>query len=178
MMNLGTCMGIYWTVKFALIPLGFQFSAYLIVAYSVLTLAVPFIGYRYAKIYRDKACEGYLGFGGACIFLLGMYLFASMFASVAHYIYFAFIDNGFLVASMNAILKAAAEIEAPSATDMDALNQSMDLISSMNATDITLQCLSSDIFMCSLISVPTALLVARYPKKVQDSEEPANSENN
>lgn len=56
-MHFGTYMGIYWILKFILFPLGFHIP-FLSLLFVILTLSVPFIGYHYAKMYRDKICGG------------------------------------------------------------------------------------------------------------------------
>jgi hypothetical protein len=163
-MNLGTCMGIFWALKFTLVPLGLQYG-FLLMVYAVLTLAVPFIGYRFVAMFRDKACGGFIGFAQACLFLLSMYLFASLLASVAHYIYFAFIDNGFMAAKMTAIINAAMQVSPVSEEDRATLDEALKEFAALTPADFTLQYLSSDIVFCSLLSVPTALLAVRRRRR-------------
>jgi ABC-type lipoprotein release transport system permease subunit len=131
----------------------------------VLTLAVPFIGYRFVAMFRDKACGGFIGFAQACLFLLSMYLFASLLASVAHYIYFAFIDNGFMAAKMTAIINAAMQVSPVSEEDRATLDEALKEFAALTPADFTLQYLSSDIVFCSLLSVPTALLAVRRRRR-------------
>ena len=97
-MHFGTYMGMYWILKFILFPLGFTIP-FLLFLFMCLTLAVPFLGYHYAKMYRNKICGGTIGFAHACLFTLFMYMFASLLVAVAHYIYFQFIDHGFIINS-------------------------------------------------------------------------------
>lgn len=163
-MNLGTCMGIFWIVKFALIPLGLQYN-YLFLAYTVLTLAVPFIGYRYVAAFRDKECGGIISFSQACLFCLSMYIFASLLASVAHYVYFAWIDNGYMVEKLTAMLKVAMEINPVTGSDRELIDEAMKEYAAMTPADFTLQYLSSDIFCCSFLSVLTALVAMRRKRK-------------
>ena len=97
-MHFGTYMGIYWILKFILFPLGFHIP-FLSLLFVILTLAVPFIGYHYVKMYRDKICGGSIQFSHAVLFTIFMYMFASLLVAVVHYIYFQFIDHGFIVNS-------------------------------------------------------------------------------
>ena len=94
-MHFGTYMGIYWILKFILFPLGFHIP-FLSLLFVILTLAVPFIGYHYVKMYRDKICGGSIQFSHAVLFTIFMYMFASLLVAVVHYIYFQFIDHGFI----------------------------------------------------------------------------------
>lgn len=97
-MHFGTYMGIYWILKFILFPLGFHIP-FLSLLFVILTLSVPFIGYHYAKMYRDKICGGSIQFSHAMLFTIFMYMFASLLVAVAHYAYFQFIDHGFIINS-------------------------------------------------------------------------------
>ena len=97
-MHFGTYMGIYWILKFILFPLGFHIP-FLSLLFVILTLAVPFIGYHYVKMYRNKICGGSIQFSHAVLFTIFMYMFASLLVAVVHYIYFQFIDHGFIVNS-------------------------------------------------------------------------------
>ena len=83
-MHFGTYMGIYWILKFILFPLGFHIP-FLSLLFVILTLAVPFIGYHYVKMYRDKICGGSIQFSHAVLFTIFMYMFASLLVAVAHY---------------------------------------------------------------------------------------------
>lgn len=97
-MHFGTYMGIYWILKFILFPLAFHIP-FLSLLFVILTLAVPFIGYHYVKMYRDKICGGSIQFSHAVLFTIFMYMFASLLVAVAHYAYFQFIDHGFIINS-------------------------------------------------------------------------------
>ena len=99
-MHFGTYMGIYWILKFILFPLGFHIP-FLSLLFVILTLAVPFIGYHYVKMYRDKICGGSIQFSHAVLFTIFMYMFASLLVAVAHYAYFQFIDHGFIINPTN-----------------------------------------------------------------------------
>ena len=80
-MHFGTYMGIYWILKFILFPLGFHIP-FLSLLFVILTLSVPFIGYHYAKMYRDKICGGSIQFSHAMLFTIFMYMFASLLVAV------------------------------------------------------------------------------------------------
>ncbi|KAA6310688.1 hypothetical protein EZS27_037483, partial [termite gut metagenome] len=60
-MQFGTYMGIYWIAKFILFPLGFTYQ-FLFFLFIGLTLAVPFMGYHYARMFRDNVCGGTIKF--------------------------------------------------------------------------------------------------------------------
>ena len=86
-MRYGTVMGIFWTLKFVLFPLGMQ-SPLLLMAFFLLTLIVPVAGFFLARQYRDRECGGVINFSRAFLFTSFMYMFAALFVTIAHYVYF------------------------------------------------------------------------------------------
>lgn len=161
-MLLGTYMGVFWILKFALFPIGMRGSSFLLLLFLVLTCVVPFMGYKYAKLYRDQACGGSIGFGRACWFLVQMYLFASLLTAVAHYIYFAFIDRGAMVDMLSASWELTLESGAPGVgIYADAMEEALTELRALSAVDIMFQLLCQNVFFCIVLSVITALAVKR-----------------
>ena len=162
-MNFGTYMGIYWTLKFILFPLGFTIP-FLSLLFIILTLAVPFIGYHYTKMYRDKICGGSISFSHSVLFCIFMYMFASLLVAVAHYVYFQFIDHGFIV---NSYVKLWSELieKTPALIDnKEIIKDTIETARSLTAINITMQILSWDVFWGTLLAIPTGLMVMRKAK--------------
>ena len=139
-MHFGTYMGAYWILKFILLPLMFAIPFFQLL-YVILTLAVPIIGYYYVKIYRDKVCGGAIQFSHAVLFTIFMYMFASLLVAVAHYIYFQFIDHGFIFNALADFWNQAIE-QSPALQENKELMKDMfdaDKINSLSAIDITMQ---------------------------------------
>ena len=63
-MLFGTYMGGFWILKFILFPVGLSVP-FLLFLFMGLTLCVPFMGYYYARMYRNQVC------GGGISFLIG-----------------------------------------------------------------------------------------------------------
>ena len=165
-MYFGTYMGVYWILKFILFPLSFTIP-FLTFLFIGLTLGVPFLGYYYLKIYRNKVCGGVITFSQAFVFTALVYLFASMLTAVAHFIYFQFIDQGLVLGHMqeqvNMLLEA--NIDNPQYDFYDkTFNEAISYLSSLTATDITLDNLSRNTFLGVLLAIPTALIGRRKPK--------------
>ena len=150
-MHFGTYMGVYWILKFILFPLGLSIP-FLLFLFFGLTLGVPFMGYYYARTYRDKVCGGSIRFLQAWVFIVFMYMFAALLTAVAHYIYFRFIDHGFIVNTYMGMFDELSNKEV------------MEMISTLTPIDITMQLMSQNVFYGSILAVPTALFVMRKPK--------------
>lgn len=160
-MLFGTYMGGYWILKFLFFPLGLMVP-FLLFLFAGLTLCVPFMGYHYAKMYRNRVCGGSIGFLQAWIFTALMYIFAALLTAVAHYIYFRFIDRGFVINAYETMLNNFTSYDIPGIAPYVArLKETMTLMRAFTPIDITMQLVSQNVFYGSLLAVPTALFVMR-----------------
>ena len=163
-MHFGTYMGVYWILKFILFPLGLSIP-FLLFLFFGLTLGVPFMGYYYARTYRDKVCGGSIRFLQEWVFIVFMYMFAALLTAVAHYIYFRFIDHGFIVNTYMGMFDELTNKEVPGIEGyISQLKEVMEMISRLTPIDITMQLMSQNVFYGSILAVPTALFVMRKPK--------------
>ena len=164
-MRYGTAMGIFWACKFVLFPLGMSMPL-LLIFFFILTLSVPILGYLFVRKYREQQCEGVLNFSKAYIFTIFMYMFASLFVAVIHYLYFRYMDNGMIVNTYQGMID---QMNAVATGDMkESLEQfrtALDVVSSLTPLEITLQLLTQNVFYCTILAIPTALLVMRNKKK-------------
>lgn len=164
-MYFGTLMGLFWIIKFTFLPLGFTIPL-LQLLFVLLTFFVPILGYLYARKFRNRYCGGSITFSRAFAFTVLMYLFAALLAAVAHYIYFRYIDNGFLIDSYIGQLEAMK----PAATEelkesIDQFIEGFSLISSLSPIQLTFQLISQNFLYGTLLALPTALLVMRRKKQ-------------
>lgn len=163
-MRAGTVMGVFWIVKFVFFPLGLG-NIFLLTLFGVLTCAVPFIGYRLTRIYRDSTMGGQMSFLQAWVFGMWMYLFASMLTAVAHFVYFSFIDHGYVLSYYQNTLDAfAAAVHAGEEALIEQMQLALDVFYQFTPTDIVWQLLSQNVFYGSIIALITAPLVMRRKK--------------
>ena len=160
-MIFGTYMGVFWILKFTLVPLGMT-SPFLLLLFICLTLCVPFMGYYYTKIYRDKVCGGTIGFLHAWVFDIFMYVCAALLTAVAHYVYFRFIDQGFM---LDTFRQQSMQMTGNILMSPEQMKTYIDTMGTLTPTDITLSMVSSNIYYCALLSIPTALIAMRRKKK-------------
>ena len=136
-----------------------------------LTLCVPFMAYYYVRMYRNVVCGGTISFLHAWIFTVFMYMFAALLTAVAHYIYIRFIDQGFILNSYETMLnswetmlnnptyKAVPGIDAY----IEQLREGLSQVRSLTPIEITMQMMSMNVFVGSLLAIPTALFVMKRP---------------
>lgn len=164
-MRYGTAMGIFWTIKFILFPLGMT-NPLLLMLFFFLTLVVPVVGYQFARKYRDRECGGVISYSRAFLFTAFMYMFAALFATIIHYVYFKYIDNGLIVNTYYDMLnQLSAGATGKLETSINQIREALDVIAQLTPVEISLQLISQNIFYCIIIAIFTALLVMRYKKK-------------
>lgn len=170
-MHFGTYMGVFWIAKFFLFPLGLT-HPFLLFLFIGLTLGVPFMGYYYTRMFRDKACGGKIKFMQAWVFMVFMYMFAAILTAAAHYIYFRFIDNGYIINTYALMLEGLStpEVSGLNFAGLDnyisQLKEMLEVVRSMTAIEITMQLLSHNIINCSILALIMAPFAARKKKAV------------
>ena len=168
-MLFGTYMGGYWILKFILFPLGLMVP-FLLFLFAGLTVCVPFMGYYYTRMYRNHVCGGNIGFLQAWIFTVFMYIFAALLTAVAHYIYFRFIDHGFVINTYENMLDSFSQDNIPGVEIyVNQLKDALAVMQTLTPIDITMQLMSQNVFYGSLLAIPTALFAMR--KKQEASNE-------
>jgi hypothetical protein len=180
-MQYGTYMGIFWIIKFTLFPLGLSVP-FLEFFFLILTLLVPFVGYYFTKMYRDRICGGFINFGHAWVFATFMYMFSALLTAVGHFVYFRFMDHGFIVTSYLDMLHAAGKNQAVTAglgSSLKQFEETINALGNLRPIEITIQLLSQNVIYGSLLALPTALFVKkRAAFSMEDSEEDSKDDNN
>lgn len=160
-MHFGTYMGVYWIAKFILLPIGLS-NSILLFLFVILTIAVPFVGYRYARSFRDNVCGGTISFTQSWIFMFFMYLFASLLTAVAHYVYFRFFDNGMFIDTYAANMEELKAIPAlEEVIKQSAYESTIELVRSYTPIEIAMQLFTNNMFWSSIIALITTPFVTK-----------------
>ncbi len=159
-MMYGTAMGVFWILKFALVPLIFTIP-FTSLMFLGLTAAVPFLGYFFVRQYRNRYCpNGQIGLMQAWLFCLLMYAFAALLVSVAHYVFFRYIDGGTMLATYNSMLDELQNATPEMGEMVTQYRQAVDLIAAMSPIELTIQLVLNNIFYGMMLSLPTAFIVS------------------
>ena len=138
-----------------------------------LTLLVPFLVFRLVKRYRDSYCAGNIEFSRAFVFSVLIMVFGALLASVAHYIYFAFIDGGAMVGALVQGIEQlqSVDLSALEGVDGDAMaqfdqyvevmKQTAQQLRAMSPIDVTVGMLSNNFSWSVVLSLPIALVVKK-----------------
>lgn len=164
-MRFGTYMGLFWIFKFIFLPTGFSVPSFHLL-FLALTAFVPVLGFLYIRRYRDMYCGGTIPFLKAFFFTVLMYLFASLLTAVAHYIYFRFIDNGYLInAYITQLESMKTSVSDEMKTTIEQFVDTLGVISSLSPLEFTFQLLSQNFFCGLLLAFPSALFTMKHKKQ-------------
>jgi hypothetical protein len=184
-MHFGTLFGLVWIARFGILLLGLNDSPMMMI-YVVSVLCIPVMLMRATRRYR-RQCGGVLGFWDALQLCVLSCFYAALLTAVAHYVFFRYIDRGY-VAESYATLIAQLKEQAPAGQDSLATvcEEALGIWNSLSPIDITLQMMSNNLFWGAMVSIPIALLMYRKPKAGAQAEpqareprtqEPENIEN-
>lgn len=158
----GLYMGIFWAVKFVFFPLGFSYPVFSFI-FLLLTIMVPFVGAWFVKKIRDGVLDGHLGFWQAFLLSTNIYMYASLIAAIVHFIYFRFIDNGFI---LNSYLESVNQMQellgsGEAAANIEMLKANVELMGTLSPIQIVFSLLSNNVVFGLFISLLAAVFLKR-----------------
>lgn len=176
-MQYGTYMGVFWIIKFAFFPLGFTIP-FLEFLFLLLTMMVPFAGYYFVRTYRDRICGGGISFGHAWVFVTFMYMFAALLTAVGHYIYWGFIDNGFIANTYLGMLQEAGKTPiAGLGSSLKQFEETVKMLGALRPIEMTMQLLSQNVIYGALLALPIAFFVKKKAfVPIENTKEENNQE--
>lgn len=171
-MNFGLVVGVYYILKFCLFPMSLRSTATGML-FIGLSLMVPLLLFRLTRTYRDRYMSGSITFVHALAFAMLTMIFGSLLASVAHYVYFAYIDGGMMVGALEqsieqivTLLSAENMSEGVDMSDVSIdeyitmLRTTMMQIEAMSPIDITMGMLSNNVSWSIIVALPVALFAS------------------
>ena len=156
-MQYGTNLGILWIIAFAAYIVSITTKEMSLVFLMLLAISPIYAGYLGFR-YRKRECENKLGFLNAWTFMIIVYTCASLLAAIACYIYFYFLDSGTVLAAFKEQIDIYTSMEI-SEEMKKAFNETYDILSRLNASDICIQFFTSNLFVSSILAPITAIFV-------------------
>lgn len=159
----GTLMGLFWIAKFLLVPLGMS-ASFLMFLFLGLSLCVPYVGFCMARSYRNRYCAGMIAFGEAWMFLFLVYIYASLLTALGYYIYFRFIDGGYMLNTLEEMVNDLLRTMPTSDGKLEMKRQMSGIIEGMRALSpitIAVQQMSQNLLLGALMALLTAPFVKR-----------------
>ncbi len=160
----GAIMGGLWIASFACFIGEFSSPALGFAAFA-LALGSVFVGFFRLRNFRNRILGGFITFGRATVYSILTYFYAALLLAVAQYVYFQFIDNGYLMNQYVTMLSTPEYVSVvKNVYGMDA-KEMIDIIqtsmSSMRPIEIAFQFLTINVILAIIISIPAGALTRR-----------------
>ena len=135
----------------------------------LMVVMTPFFVASRLKKFRDEGREGVISFGRSYAYTIFVFFYGAVLLAVVHYLYFAYMDNGYLV---NSFAKMMSTDESKMVLEQYGMTQMIDeSLAEMAATrpiDYALNILTINISLGFILGVPIGLIMQRKGANVEE----------
>ena len=164
----GALLSLLWIGAMACYIQGLSSRMLWMIAMLLIILS-PFYAANRLRHFRDEARAGIISFMRAYGYTVLTYFYAGLLLAVAVFIYFHFMDNGYLLGKLQELLNTEEGRQVMSAYGMaDEMKQGLEELSRMRPIDYALQMLTINISTGFILGLPTAALMQRQTAKVEN----------
>lgn len=159
----GGLVGVMWIVSFACFVGEFYNALFGFLCFLVGAFSLVFGAMR-LKRFRDRIMGGYISFLRALAYSMQTYFCSSLLLAAAQYIYFQFIDHGFIISRYEAMLSTPemkTVLQKAYNVKPQDLQMAMDSLVQLRPIEIALQFFSTNLILAIVISLPIAALIKR-----------------
>lgn len=163
----GALVGGLWILSFACFVGEFYNPMFGMLALLTGAGSIVFAAIR-LRMFRDKILDGRISFRRGFGYSLLTFAYASLLMCAAQYVYFQFIDNGFLISQYTEMMsteefKTLMNAYGINQTEMDA---ALDTLSNLRPIEIAMQFLTTNIIIGVISSLPIAAIIkSDYKRK-------------
>lgn len=135
----------------------------------VLLVITPFYAAQRLRHFRDHAREGIISFRRGYAYVVLIFFYGGLLFALAQYVYFAYMDKGFLLGKFTEMLSAPESMAWIKANGLsDLMKDSLDTMAQMRPIDYSLNMLTLNIIAGFIVGLPVAAFMQqRAVKKVE-----------
>lgn len=155
-----------WILSFACFVGEFNYPALGLVSMLTALTSVFIVAIRVRR-YRDMVVEGAISLRRSYFYCLLVFAYSSLLFAAAQYVYFQFIDNGYIV-SVYSEMTGTPEFKALMSAygvSHDEINTAIDGLSNLRPIDLAFQFFTTNIVIGTIISFPIALTTRKRRQK-------------
>ena len=135
----------------------------------MLIIASPFFAASRLRHFRDYTREGVISFRRGFAYFVLIFFYAGLLLAAALYVYFAFIDKGYLLMKLTEMMSSEEGKQAMQAAGMaEQMREGLKQLSEMRPIDYALNMLSFNIITGIFLGLPIAALMQRQVAKVKN----------
>ena len=157
----GALLALVWTLSFACYLVGMARPVYGMVA-LMLILLTPFFAASRLRRFRDGAREGVISIKRGWAYAVLMFFYGGILMALAQYVYFAFIDHGYMFLQLSRILESPEGKQMVEQYGMQqTATESLGMWRELKPIDFALNMLSLAIIGGIVIGLPIAVMVRK-----------------
>lgn len=163
----GALVGVLWVLSFAFFIGEFYEPLLGLVSIIIGTASIVFASLRLRR-FRDNVLDGVISFRRAFLYSILTYFYAALIMAAGQFIYFQFIDHGFMLSQYEEMtgrpeFKTMLNAYGIKPSEMQ---MAMDNIAALRPIDIALQFLTTNIILGLAVSLPMATMIkSRYKRR-------------
>ena len=162
----GAFLAILWVATFSLYIIGVTNQLLGMVAILLMVYTPFFVGDRLGK-FRDYGREGIISFKRAYAYTVFVFFYAGVLFAIAQYLYFAFIDNGYLLNQFSKMISAEETQQVLKQYGMtEVMDESLREMSATRPIDYALNMLTLNISLGFILGLPISLIMQRNKSKI------------
>ena len=157
----GFFLALLWIASFASYIMGLS-NQMLAMAALLMAVMSPFFVANRLKKFRDVGREGVISFGRSYAYTIFVFFYGAVLLAVAQYLYFAYLDNGYLVNSFARMMntdEGRLMLEQYGMTKM--VDDSLAEMAATRPIDYALNILTINISLGFILGVPIGLIMQR-----------------
>lgn len=157
----GALLSLLWIGSFVCYIQGLTYPILGMTA-MLLIVASPFFAANRLRRFRDEAREGSITFLRGYAYTILSFFYAGLLLAVAIYVYFAFIDRGYLLSVFTQLLNSDEGRKALELYGMrDQMSEGLKELANMRPIDYALNMLTINITTGLVLGIPIAALMQR-----------------
>jgi hypothetical protein len=162
----GFFLALLWIASFACYILGITNGLLGMVA-MMLAVMTPFFVAGRLRRFRDEGREGVISFRRSYAYTVFVFFYGAVLLAVAQFLYFAYMDNGYLLSTFSKIVSSAEGKEMLQQYGMTQVAEdSLSEMASLRPIDYALNILTVNIMIGFVLGVPIGLVM--YRRKVEN----------
>lgn len=159
-MQYGTILGAVWSIMYLIFFAGIK-SPITLPLGLLIFLASPFIAAAYAKRFRKQECNDTMSYTKALIFLVTMYICATILSTAVIFVYLNYIDNGAFISTVLEMITVLENTPGIQADTSVALHEMADIYSRMTPGDFVWTTMDGNITNSLLLPLIIALFIRK-----------------
>lgn len=157
----GALLSVMWIVSFACYIIGMT-NPMMMMGGMVIAICSPFFAASRLRKFRDSARDGIISFGRGYAYIILMFFYAALLFALAQFVYFQFLDNGYLMSRIMEMMGKAQTQQMIKAYGLgETLNESLKLMAETRPIDYALNYLTLNIIIGMVLGLPISGVMMR-----------------